>query len=68
MRKPEIAKRMARQARSTVGEAADRLDRVVSEMVRKVKRGEPARLPGVGAFTRDQDGRVAFEPERPPRG
>jgi nucleoid DNA-binding protein len=64
MKKPDIAKRMARQSKSSVGEAADRLDRIVGEIVRKLKHGEQTRLPGVGAFTCDRNGRLAFEPER----
>jgi nucleoid DNA-binding protein len=67
MKKPELAKRLARQSNSTVGEAADRLDRMVGEIVRKLKNGEAARVPGVGAFTRGRDGRVDFAPERKQR-
>jgi nucleoid DNA-binding protein len=67
MKKPELAKRLARRSKSTVGEAADRLDRIVGEIVRKLKQGEPAHLPGVGAFTVGRDGRVDFEPERKAR-
>jgi nucleoid DNA-binding protein len=63
MKKPELAKRLARQSNSTVSEAADRLDRMVSEIVRRLKQGESAHLPGVGAFTRRRDGRVSFRPE-----
>jgi nucleoid DNA-binding protein len=66
MKKPELAKRLARQSNSTVGEAADRLDRTVGEIVRKLKQGQTAHLPGVGAFTRSRTGRVAFAPERKP--
>lgn len=66
MKKPELAKRLARQSDSTVGEAADRLDRTVGEIVRKLKQGGTAHLPGVGAFTRNRSGRVAFAPERKP--
>ena len=64
MKKPELAKRLARQSNSTVGAAADRLDRTISDIVRRLKQGEAARLPGMGAFTRDRSGRVAFSPER----
>jgi nucleoid DNA-binding protein len=64
MKKPELAKRLARQSNSTVSQAADRLDWMVGEIVRRLKQGEPARLPGVGAFTRTRDGRLAFERER----
>lgn len=64
MKKPELARRLARRSSSTVGEAADRLDRTVGEIVRKLKQGETAHLPGMGAFTRSRGGRVAFAPER----
>ena len=64
MKKSELAQRLARQSNSTVGEAADRLDRTIGEIVRKLKQGETAHLPGVGAFTRNRGGRVAFSPER----
>ena len=67
MKKPQIAKRLARQSNSTVGEAADSLDRIVGEIVRKLKQGEPAHLPRVGAFTRGRDGHVDFQPERKTR-
>lgn len=64
MKKPDIAKRLAEQSKSSVGEAADCLDRMVSEIVRKLKHGEESRLPGMGAFARDRNGRLAFQPER----
>jgi nucleoid DNA-binding protein len=63
MKKPELAKRLARQSNSTIGEAADRLDRTVGAILRKLKENGQARLPGVGEFTRRRDGRLAFEPE-----
>jgi nucleoid DNA-binding protein len=68
MKKPDIAKRLARQSKSSVGEAADCLDRMVGDLVRKLKHGEEARLPGIGAFTCDSDGRLDFHPERLRRG
>ena len=67
MKKPELAKRLARQSKSSVGEAADRLDRMVGEIVRKLKHGEESRLPGMGSFTRDRNGRLAFHAEPKPR-
>jgi len=63
MKKPELAKRLAHQSNSTVAEAADRLDRMVGELVRQLKHGGEARLPGVGAFTRHRGGRLALQPE-----
>jgi len=64
MKKPEIAKRLARQSGETQGEAADRLDRVVRQIVSKLRRGEEAPLPGLGRFKVGEDGRVSFEREK----
>jgi nucleoid DNA-binding protein len=43
----------------TLADAADRLDRVVQEIVAKLRRGESAGLPGLGRF-RARDGKVTF--------
>ena len=63
MKKPEIAKRMARRSKSSVGEAADRLDRMVQRIVSGLRQGKPANLPGLGQFSADEGGRVTFRPE-----
>ena len=47
MKKPEIAKIMARQSGGTEGEAADRLDRIVQEIRDGLRRGQRTRLPGL---------------------
>ena len=64
MKKPEIAKRLVRQLGESQGEAADRLDRVVHQIVAKLRRGEEAPLPGLGKFKVGADGRVNFEREK----
>jgi len=63
MKKPELVKRLAHGSNSTVAAAADRLDRMVGEILCKLKQGREAHLPGIGAFTRSRDGRLAFRPE-----
>lgn len=63
MKKPDIAKLMARRSGVTQAEAADRLDRVLHEIVAELRRGGEAKLPGLGKFKHGPDGRVAFEPE-----
>jgi len=63
MKKPEIAKRIARQNRVTEAEAADRLDRVIQEILDDLRKGTPASLPGLGRFVQGADGKVSFEPE-----
>jgi nucleoid DNA-binding protein len=63
MNKPEIAKRMARQSKSSVGAAADCLDSMVRQIIHDLRRGKNTRLPGLGQFTRDSAGNVAFRQE-----
>ena len=64
MKKPEIAKIMARQSGGTEGEAADRLDRIVQEILDGLRRGQSTRLPGLGSFRPGADGRPTFQRER----
>ena len=64
MKKPEIAKRMARSAGLSEAEAADRLDRVVRQILDNLRRGRPAKLPGMGRFKPGADGQVAFERQK----
>ena len=68
MKKPEIAKKMARDAGVSEAEAADRLDRVVHQILASLRRGHAAPLPGLGKFTQTSDGVVTFEPDRDRRG
>jgi nucleoid DNA-binding protein len=63
MKKPEIAKGLALESGLTEAEAADRLDRVVHEILTKLKKGQTAPLPGLGRFTRGRDGIVTFRRE-----
>jgi len=63
MRKPDIARRMARQAGVSQGEAADRLDRVVHEILSSLRKGREAPLPGLGKFRQGPNGEVTFERE-----
>ena len=64
MKKPEIAIKMARQTGGTRGEAADRLDRMVQEILDGLRHGKATRLPGLGCFRPGAGGRLAFEKER----
>ncbi len=59
MQKPEIAKRLARRTGRSEPEAADELDRVVHRILRALRGGASARLPGVGVFR--PDGTFCFE-------
>jgi nucleoid DNA-binding protein len=63
MKKPEIVKKMARQSGVTQGQAADRLDRMVQEILVGVRQGKETRLPGLGCFRPGTAGRLAFQRE-----
>jgi len=63
MRKPDIAKKLARRSRVSRAEAADRLDLVLHKILSALRQGREAALPGLGTFKRGPDGRVACEPE-----
>ena len=60
MNKSDIAKGLAEASGLTEAEAADRLDRVVHDIVSKLRRGESAPFPGLGKFTPQPGGKVTF--------
>jgi nucleoid DNA-binding protein len=61
MKKTEIARRLARESGVTEAEAADRLDRVVHEILTSLRSGKTASLPGLGRFRSGADGKVKFQ-------
>ena len=68
MKKPEIAKRMARQAGVSPAEAADRLDSAVRQILKDLRNSGESTFPGLGRFRHGPDGKVVFEPEGGRRG
>jgi nucleoid DNA-binding protein len=63
VKKPDIVKRMARRAGVSRAEAADSLDRVVHQIVLRLKSGQDAGLPGLGTLKQSGGGVVRLEPE-----
>jgi nucleoid DNA-binding protein len=63
MKKPEIAKRMARHSKTSVAEAADSLDRTVRQIVSDLRRGKRTTLPGIGQLLPDGARGIAFHRE-----
>jgi nucleoid DNA-binding protein len=63
MKKPELARRLARRSRISEARAADRLDRVVHRIVSRLRRGEDASFPGLGRFRPGRRGRIEFQPD-----
>ena len=68
MKKAEIAKRLAKQSNITPAAAADRVDSVVNEILRRVRQGKPASIPGLGTFTADENGLKFDQDKRHAKG
>jgi nucleoid DNA-binding protein len=62
MKKSDLARDIARRRGLKTGDAADQMDRVVNHIIRTLKAGRPARLPGLGTITPGK--RWTFEQER----
>lgn len=61
MRKHELARKLARKTGITRAEAADQVDRLVNEILQKLRSGEAAQLPGLGRFLRNAEGNIEFQ-------
>ena len=59
MKNPDIAKRMARQSGVSRAEAADRVDRVVHQILSNLRQGRKSSLPGLGTFSLETAGRYS---------
>jgi len=51
MKKSDLIREVARQQGVAPGTAADQMDRAVSRLVRALRKGRPARLPGLGTIS-----------------
>jgi len=69
MKKEQLARRLAKESRITTAAAADQLDRVMHDILKRVRRGENASLPGLGTFRPDRKDGFQFDTiPQPPRG
>jgi nucleoid DNA-binding protein len=50
MKKSELAKDLALRNGMKTGDAADQMDLVVHRLIRTLRAGQPARLPGLGTI------------------
>jgi nucleoid DNA-binding protein len=48
MRREELARELAREARLPAAVAQEQIDELVHRIVRKLRRGRPVELPGLG--------------------
>ena len=63
MKSTEFTKRLAKKSKMSQAAAADQLDRVVHEILQRVREGKPANLPGLGLFGSGEDMDFGLEPK-----
>jgi hypothetical protein len=67
MKKEQLARRLAKESRITTAAAADQLDRVLHDILKRVRSGQSASFPGLGTFRPDRKSGFQFDLTRPPR-
>ena len=67
MKKPQIARKLAKRSGISRAEAADELDRVVHEILSNLRSGQPAPLPGLGTFVPGRSWDFEFDKPREPK-
>jgi nucleoid DNA-binding protein len=68
MKKPALARRLARQSHVSQAIAADELDRVVHRILKNLRKGQPTELPGLGTFTPGPQVSFRFDSPKPSSG
>jgi hypothetical protein len=66
MKRDQLARRLAKQSGITPAAAADQLDQVLSNLLKRVRHGECASLPGLGTFWPGPETAFYFEDTLPP--
>jgi nucleoid DNA-binding protein len=67
MNKIELTARLAKLTNRSKAEAADQLDRLIHQIVFSLRKGQPARLPGLGRFSPGVKWEFRFD-AKPPGG
>ena len=68
MRKTELTRQLAKKMGVTRAEAADQLDRMVADILRNLRNGEGAQIPGLGEFRPGPGSRFEFKVRDDSRG
>ena len=63
MNKRELARQLARNTGVSRGEAADQIDRMVNDVLKQLRSGHSADLPGFGRFALNEAGQIEFSPK-----
>jgi nucleoid DNA-binding protein len=65
MKKEQVTRRLAKESHVATAVAADQVDRIVSDLLMRVRRGEPASLPGLGTFQPGSQREFQFDAPQP---
>jgi nucleoid DNA-binding protein len=65
MKKEQLARRLAKESRLTKGAAADQVDRILTDLQKRMRRGQSASLPGLGTFRSGRNHDFQFDPDPP---
>jgi len=68
MKKQQLAARLARHERLSQSAAADQLDRVIHDILMRLRKGEAVPLPGLGTFLPGKKRVFRFESRTAPKG
>jgi len=66
MKKEQLARRLAKESGISAAAAADQLDNILSGILRRVRQGQSASLPGIGTFLPGANPEFYFEQCLPP--
>jgi len=66
MKKEQLAKRLAKESGISAAAAADQLDSILTGILRRIRRGHSASLPGLGTFLPGPKPEFYFEDSLPP--
>lgn len=58
-----MARKLAKESRMTAGAAADQVDRILSDLQKRVRKGKSASLPGLGTFRSGRKQDFQFDKE-----
>ena len=65
MKKEQLARQLAKESGITPAAAADQVDRIVTGILKRVRKGQSASLPGLGTFRPGCNEEVRFDRSSP---
>lgn len=63
MKKEQVARKLAKESRLTAGAAADQVDRILTDLQKRMRKGKSASLPGLGTFRSGRKQDFQFDKE-----